>query len=122
MIYGIGCDMIEIHRVTKASESDHFKKRVFSKQEQEELFSKKNPPQSAAACFAAKEAFSKAIGTGIREFSLIDISLLHDEKGKPYLFLTGKAQAIANRLFIKQFHVSVSHTKSNVMCVVIAEK
>lgn len=122
MIYGIGCDLIEIKRIEKAIKSEHFYERVFSLDEQHELSTKNNPPESVAACFAAKEAFSKAIGTGISGFSLNEISLLHHKNGKPFLVLSGKAKIVADNLSIKQFHVSVSHTKGNAMCVVIAEQ
>jgi len=122
VIYGIGCDMTEIDRLKKAIESEHFYKRVFSEDERNELAIKNIPPQSVAACFAAKEAFSKSIGTGVRGFGLHEISLLHTENGKPYLALSGQAKIIANNLQIKLFHVSVSHTGSQVMCVVVAEQ
>lgn len=121
MIYGIGIDMTEISRIKKAIQNEHFYHRVFSKEEQLELESKNIPPQSAAACFAAKEAFSKAIGTGIRGFRLNEVSLLHTDLGKPYLLLFGQAKELAMKLQIKSFHVSVTHTKKLSLCQVIAE-
>lgn len=122
MIYGIGCDMTEIERLEKAIKSEHFYQRVFSKEEQNELSLKNIPSQSVAACFAAKEAFSKAIGTGVRGFALNEVSLLHTENGKPYLSLSGQAKELVDNLQIKMFHVSVSHTSALAMCVVIAEQ
>lgn len=120
MIYGFGTDIIEIARIKKAMERPHFCERVFSEEERQELTEKK--AESAAACFCAKEAFSKALGTGIRGFRLCEVSLLHKENGQPYLFLSGSAKQLAEQLHIYAFHLSVSHTKTIATCSVIAEQ
>jgi holo-[acyl-carrier protein] synthase len=120
MIYGIGCDLVHIPDIEKMLGNDHFMERVFSVEEREAQKGKRNAAQSFAADFAAKESFSKAIGTGIRGFSLTEVELLREENGKPYLRLSGKAKKIAESLCITEFHVSVSHAEDKAMCFVVA--
>ena len=74
---------------------------------------------SAAADWAAKEAFSKALGTGVRGFELNEVSCLRDELGAPYLVLTGKAKQAAEGL---AFSVSLTHTAELASAIVIAYK
>lgn len=116
--YTVGLDMIEIERIRKSLRLPGFKNRVFSQKEQEFLEGRGFPPQTAAANFCAKEAFSKAIGTGIRGFSLAEVSLLRDPLGKPYLVLEGRAKKIAEKMGLS-FSVSVTHTKDFASVVVI---
>ena len=73
--------------------------------------------QSIAANFAAKEAFSKALATGIRGFSLNEISVLRDGLGAPYIKLSGKALEAAKGL---RFKVSITHTKTVASAIVLA--
>ena len=81
MILGIGNDIVEIARIEKAISNEKFKKRVYTEKEIE-ITEKKG---SKAARFSAKEAISKALGTGVRDFNLTDIEILNDELGKPYV-------------------------------------
>ena len=87
MIYGIGTDIVDIERVKKilSKNRDGFVKRVLSEHEQA-LFT--NKAESAAYCskrFAAKEAFAKALGTGIgRVVSFQDLTIRNNENGKPH--------------------------------------
>lgn len=89
----IGIDIIEISRFREMSNLEMFIRRVFTQNEADYFVSKKNGARgfyaSIAGHFAAKEAFSKAVGTGVRGFSLADIEVLHDELGKPYLKFGG---------------------------------
>lgn len=121
MSYTVGLDMIEIRRIQKSLSLPHFLDKVFSKAEQEFFACRSFAPQTVAANFCAKEAFSKAIGTGIRGFSLKEVSLLRDELGKPYLVLEGKAKEIADGLGLS-FSVSVTHTRELASVVVIGWK
>ena len=114
-----GIDMIEIKRIEKSMTSETFVRRVFGKHELDELSQKKDCAQSAAACFCAKEAFGKALGTGIREFALEEVEVLHDELGKPYLFLSGKAKQIADSMHMS-FDLSITHTDEYAIASVIA--
>jgi len=114
----VGLDMVEIGRVEKSLRLPGFIKRVYSRKEQEFLESRGYAPRTAAANFCAKEAFSKALGTGIRGFSLAEVSLLRDSLGKPYLVLEGSAKEIAEKMGLS-FSVSVTHTKEFASVVVI---
>ena len=91
MIYGIGIDMISISRIEKACEKESFLKHVYSCKEIE-LY--RNDPAKLAANFAAKEALSKALGTGVRGFEIKEVELLRDDLGKPYYVFSGKAEEI----------------------------
>lgn len=119
--YTVGLDMVEIKRIQKSMALPRFLEKVFSLAERELFASRSFSPQTVAANFCAKEAFSKAIGTGIRGFSLDEVSLLRDELGKPYLVLEGRAKEISDRLGLS-FSVSVTHTKEYASAVVIGWK
>lgn len=116
----VGIDLVEIGRIEKSVGSQRFVERVYGKSERAEFARRPNCASSMAAAFAAKEAFSKAIGTGIRGFSLREVELLHDTLGAPYLFLSGKAADIAAGRSLR-FCVSVTHTEHYASAVVIAE-
>lgn len=94
MVMGIGTDLVEIQRMEKSLESPTFFKRVFGPEERAWLESlpQKKRAQSAAACFAAKEAFLKACGRGLGGFELCSIQTLRKESGEPYYELTGDAK------------------------------
>lgn len=113
----VGIDSVEIERVAKSLEIKGFKERVFSREEIEFLDGKGLPAQSYAANFAAKEAFSKALGTGMRGISWNDISVLRDDLGAPYLKLSGSAEIAAKGY---SFTVSLTHTQTTATAVVIA--
>jgi len=120
MIYGIGCDILEICRIRNVK--DGFIARYFTENEQELFNSKKNMPQTIAANFAVKEAFSKALGIGVSGFGLRDIEVLRDELGKPYINLYGKAEEIRIKKGISEIFVSISHTDELAMAYVVLEK
>ncbi|MFN3533974.1 MAG: holo-ACP synthase, partial [Desulfatiglandales bacterium] len=76
-----------------------------------------------AVRFAAKEAFTKALKTGLKEgIRLRDIEMLHRETGEPYLVLRGEAEKRVRELGIRNIHVSVSHEREYSVGVVILEK
>lgn len=106
MIYGVGCDIIETARVKKSCERQGFLTRVYSEREREAFA---GDLSKLASNFAAKEAFSKALGTGVRGFSLDEVSVLRDELGKPYYAFSGKAARIVERLGVTA-HLSLSDT------------
>lgn len=122
MIYGIGTDLCEVARMERSLTRQAFVQRVFSEQEQELLDSRKGAArtQTAAANFAAKEAFLKACGTGLAGFALAEVSALRNEHGAPYLSFTGKAAA-----FIEQngltAHLSLTHESGLAAAFVILE-
>ena len=114
----MGTDVVEIDRIEKAMENPRFMQRVFGEAERMELEKRRFAPQSAAAAFAAKEAFSKAVGTGISGFSLCEVQLLHNQDGAPFLKLSGKA---LEKFGHWHFSVSLTHTKTLAQAVVIAQ-
>lgn len=120
MIFGIGCDIIEIQRIADADK--RFLDKHFTEAERELFQKKKNAAQTIAANFAAKEAFSKALGTGIRGFSLNEIEVLRDEFGKPYINIYGDAEEMCEKLGITNIFVSLSHSKELAISYVLIEK
>lgn len=114
-----GMDLVEIDRIAQSLESPAFVKYVFGARETAELQTRGRGAQHFAGAFAAKEAFSKALGTGIRGFSLREVELLHDELGAPYLALSGRAAALADEKNL-EFAVSITHTKTYAAAMVTA--
>lgn len=108
----IGTDIAEISRFKNMKSLALFQKRAFTKRENEYFSTLKSPYSSIAGAFAAKEAFSKFMGSGFRGFGLHDIEVLHDELGKPYLCFMG------NRL---DADVSISHSDTAATAVVCGE-
>ena len=91
-IFGIGTDIVNIKRMkrTLKSKNNNFKKKIFSKDEIIYCEKRKNPSSFYAKRFAAKEALSKALGTGIRKgINFRDIEVLNDNLGKPSIKLKG---------------------------------
>ncbi len=121
MDFKIGIDSVEIERIAQSVKKDSFIRRVYGENELKELRGRNMPVQSAAACFCAKEAFSKAIGTGISGFGLKEVETLHDEKGKPFLVFSGEAKRIVEESGLS-FDISITHTDSTATAVVIAFK
>jgi len=111
MIGGIGTDIIEVARIQKLIDrQERFKKRIFTPAEIAYCERKKNKAQSYAARFAAKEAFLKAIGTGWRQgIAFKEIEVVNNARGKPEIFLHGKAGDYARQMGIRNIHVSLSH-------------
>lgn len=112
----IGFDLTEIERIRKALQNPRFFERVYSDAEREMLSQKRDPAPSAAANFAAKEAFVKALGTGFRDIRFHDIEILRDPLGKPYIRL-GEAFSTVTVL-----DVSLTHTETTAGAVVLLER
>ncbi len=116
----VGIDLVEIPRIKKAVKNSRFVARVYSKAEQEYFEQKaRNKIQSMAANWSAKEAFSKAIGTGIRGFAMNEIEVLRDETGKPYIVLS---ENIKNKFGNCVVDVSLTHTGDTAGAVVLINK
>ena len=112
MIVGIGNDIIEIERIEKAILKEGFKNKVYTERELENIEKRGNRTETYAGIFSAKEAISKAIGTGVREFSLIDLEILNDDLGKPYVVVSEKLDKILkNKKESYQIEISISHSK-----------
>ena len=118
MITGIGVDLIEINRVVQACQKDRFKLRNFTKAEIELI---DVDPRKAADNFAVKEAVSKMLGTGFRSFQLIDVEVLRNAEGKPYVKLYGGAAELSKTQGITSIHVTISNTKDYANAFVVGE-
>ncbi|WP_405352992.1 holo-ACP synthase [Fusobacterium vincentii] len=112
MIVGIGNDIIEIERIEKAISKEGFKNKVYTQKELENIEKRGNRLETYAGIFSAKEAISKAIGTGVREFSLTDLEILNDDLGKPYVVVSEKLdKIIKSKKEDYQIEISISHSK-----------
>ena len=121
-MYNIGIDMTTVSRIEKSCRKESFRNHVFTQAELDLFFNREKPKYSSlAANFAAKEAFSKALGTGIRDFNINEIEILRDELGAPYFNFYGKAAEIVFRNGYKA-KVSLSHEGDSAIAMVLLEK
>ena len=120
MIVGIGNDIIEIERIEKAISKEGFKNKVYTQKEVENIEKRGDRVETYAGIFSAKEAISKAIGTGVREFSLTDLEILNDDLGKPYVAVSEKLdKIIKDKKEDYQIEISISHSKKYATAVAI---
>jgi len=114
-----GVDIIRIDRLQKVSPAirKRFFLRVFNP---EELVFINEQDERAVAIFSAKEAVSKVLGTGIGAISWRDITIHHNQIGKPDVFLSNKALVLADQLGITSWSVSISHSQDNAVAVAVA--
>ena len=114
----VGVDMIEIHRIEQALErwGDRFLNRVYTPGELAQL---RHRRPGLAACFAAKEATMKALGTGRRGVGWRDVEVIHAPSGQPWLRLSGRAQHRACALGIRSLAVSLSHCRDYALASVV---
>ena len=122
MIVGIGNDIIEIERVEKAISKEGFIAKVYTQREIENIVKRGNRSETYAGIFSAKEAISKAIGTGVREFALTDLEILNDDLGKPYVIVSDKLNKIIQRKKENyQIEIAISHSKkyATAMAIII---
>ena len=125
MIYGIGVDLVKVSRMEHVLTrwGGRFVGRVFTEEEAETCYRRAFPPSSFALRFAAKEAFSKALGTGMRQgVRWRDIEVFHLPGGKPGLRVAGRSSAICRRENITGFHVSLSDEGDYGMAMVVLER
>lgn len=115
----IGVDIADISRFENASEE--FLNKCFTEDEKK-LFEGKNTSQRIASNFASKEAFSKALGTGIRGFSLKDISVLRDALGKPYFVFSDNITKILDEMGVSDVELTISHDGGNAVAVVFIKQ
>ena len=112
MIVGIGNDIIEIERIEKAISKEGFKNKIYTQRELKNIEKRGNRTETYAGIFSAKEAISKAIGTGVREFSLTDLEILNDDLGKPYVVVSEKLDKILKtKKEDYQIEISISHSR-----------
>ncbi len=124
MIVGIGLDVLESARMSRALErhGERFAVRVFTTGERADCSGRHDMAQAYAARFAAKEACLKALGTGwSRGLFLKDVEVVRAEGGAPSLRLRRQAAERARELGARRFHVSLTHQASVAAAVVILE-
>jgi phosphopantetheine--protein transferase-like protein len=116
----LGVDLISIDRIEKAiKRRSHFLERIFSSKEIEEVKNRKNFYEALAGKFACKEAVIKALGGGL---SFKEITILHNERGVPYVVLSGRAKHRFEELMANDISVSISHNGGFAVAVAIVEK
>jgi len=114
-----GIDLVETSRIKKSLENPLFMQRVFGNNEIASLKTKPFKQQilSAAAWFAAKEALSKSLGTGIRNFKLSEVQVVHNELGAPQFVFSDNLKIL---VVGKTFSLSLTHTDNYAAAVVVA--
>ena len=124
MILGIGIDTVEIGRFQRFLDEDNqaLLDRLFAPAEQEYCHPRKQAASCLAARFAAKEAFVKAMGTGLRDgICWTEIEVCNDQLGKPLLKLSGRALQLFSEQGASAAHLSLSHDGGHAVAQVILE-
>ena len=124
MIRGIGVDIVKVDRIEKAVErwGHRFLERIFTAAEIERCQKRARPAQCLALRFAAKEAFAKALGLGMREgLRWRDIEVVHDNFGKPDLLLHNQAQRLLETMEASRTWLSLSDERESALAVVVLE-
>ena len=123
-VVGIGVDLVECDRIQKSLDrfGERFLKRVFTDGEIEYSMSMKFPARHLAARFAAKEAVSKAFGTGIgKSMGWRDIDVRKKESGEPFLVFSGGADQLAQDRGVQNALITLSHTDHHAMAMIVLE-
>jgi len=124
MIYGVGVDIVATERFQRFIDAGNsaIMERLFTQNERSLCRSRKDTASCLAARFAAKEAFLKALGTGLRGgISWLDMEVSNDALGKPELTLYGKAEEHFQRNGLIRVHLSLSHDGGNAVAMVVLE-
>ncbi len=115
-IHGIGIDIVEVERISRSIDSlgQRFLDRIFTEAEQAYCRSMGDAAsRHFAARFAAKEAISKTLGTGVAgEVSWVEMEVRRDERGQPHVVLHGKTRTYVEGRGIEQIQLSLTHTDS----------
>ncbi|MBW6465384.1 MAG: holo-ACP synthase [Brevefilum sp.] len=119
MILRSGIDILEISRLDEINPAirERFIARVYTA---DEIAQAKNHSDTLTGLFSAKEAVSKALGTGIGAVHWQDIEILHLPSGQPIVILYGQAKIIADQLGLTTWSVSISHDRDRVVALAVA--
>jgi holo-[acyl-carrier protein] synthase len=118
----VGIDVVHVERIRRWRMIEGLYDRFFHPEELASALPRGEVGiLSLAARFAAKEAFGKAIGSGLRHFALRDVAVLNDSHGKPVMMLTGSAEAAFKDFGGNRIVVSLSHERDNALAVVLIE-
>jgi len=122
VILGVGIDVVHVERIRRWGKVSGLYDRYFNPEELKTALPRGEVGiLSLAARFAAKEAFGKALGSGLSNLSLKDIAVLNDSHGKPFMVLSGSAEAAFQEYGGKRIVLSLSHERDNALAVVIIE-
>lgn len=124
MIFGIGTDIVEVSRIEASINEfgDAFARRILAESEFSSYLQSQIKPRFLAKRFAAKEAFSKALGTGLRAPATFqNIAVSHDDLGKPVLILAAELQLFLQARNITHTHISISDEKNLAAAFVVLE-
>ncbi len=126
MIYGIGVDLVKVARIERVLErhGDRFLERVFTEREIAYCRGKAWTASGLAMRFAAKEAFSKALGVGLRKGGIRwrEVEVIPNPLGKPELYVSGRAAALCETAGISNLHLSLTDEDNRALAVVILER
>jgi holo-[acyl-carrier protein] synthase len=123
MITGIGIDAVYIKRMEKWVANRKLLEKFFHQDEVDYVTSRgKSAAQSLAARFAAKEAFGKALGTGLANIILKDIMVINNGNGRPEIKLFNSAQDAFEKTGANRAHISLTHEKDSAIAMVVLEK
>ena len=124
MIRGVGIDLVHIDRIERAVErwGQRFLNRIFTADEVQRCQQKSRPAQCLALRFAAKEAFAKALGLGMRKgLRWRDVEVINDDLGKPGLLLHNQAIQLLEAMEAKKTWLSLSDERDSAIAVVVLE-
>lgn len=114
-----GVDIVNVNRIKRIlnNKREKFYEKIFTKREIEYIIKKGHKPTTVAGNFAAKEAVSKALGTGIGTIGWKDIEILREDSGRPYIHF--KSREIIDRFKIKEIQISISHETDYAIAFVV---
>ena len=124
MIVGVGIDMVRIERVWGVLQrrGERAYARFFTAAERERCGGSRHPPESFAARFAAKEAFYKAMGTGVGiAGAWTEVEVVSAESGAPSIRLSGRAAELAAERGVRRIHLSLTHSDDTAAAFVVLE-
>lgn len=124
MIYGIGIDLVDVRRIERVVRrwGPRFVDRVFTDLEKQTSYKRARPYFAFALRFAAKEAFSKALGLGMKEgVKWREIEVFNDKRGKPGIRPLGQTLSICKEKKINGIHLSLSDEKNDAIAMVVLE-
>ena len=122
MIAGIGIDVVHVNRMRHWRETNGLTERYFHPQELGEALSRGSGADlSLAARFAAKEAFGKALGTGLEGIVLKDIMVQNRHNGQPEIHVFGTALRALEKFGAVKIHISLTHERDSAIAVVVIE-
>jgi holo-[acyl-carrier protein] synthase len=123
MITGIGVDVVHVKRMSRWTAIQGLTERYFHPDELNAALSRGRGAELAlAARFAAKEAFGKALGTGLAGIVLKDITVINRHNGRPEISVMGTARAALEKSGANRVHLSLTHEMDNAVAMVVLEK